>query len=1536
MHTTQPRQMKNRPWPIGGFTLGLLALLGLLVTLAFWQGWAQPAPLHAETESLIPLADIASIGTGAAHTCALTSPGGGVKCWGWNESGRLGDGSTESRSTPVDVVGLSSDISAIAPGGSHTCVLTTGGGVKCWGYNLNGQLGDGSRESKSMPVDVVGLDSGVTAITVGLNHACALTTGGGVKCWGYNGWGNLGDGTAVSRSTPIDVVILSSSVSAIAAGQEHTCALTIGGGVKCWGSNQYGQLGDGSTASDESRAVDVVGLSSGVSAIAAGWHHSCALTTDGGIKCWGRNEWRQLGDGTTVSRSTPIDVVGLSSGVSAIATGGYHTCALTTGGGVKCWGENVWGQLGDGTTVSRSTSVDVVGLGSGVSAIATGGTHTCALPTGGGVKCWGENGYGRLGDGSTNLKTTPVDVMQAGEVPTPTPTVTELPTHTSTPTFTPTTTATPLHTATSTATQIDPVFLLRNIQQIAVADTHVCALTTEGGVKCWGGNYLGQLGDGSTIHRNTPVDVVGLTSGVIAITADQSHTCALTELGAVKCWGNNETGQLGDGTTEDRGIPVNVLGLDIGVKSITAGGGHTCALTALDKVQCWGRNNLGQLGDGTISGYFEPKTTPVDVVGLGSGVTAISAGRSHTCALTNDGGVKCWGLNSSGQLGDNTGGAGSTKSTPVDVVGLNSGVDAISAGGSHTCALTTAGGVKCWGQNDLGQLGDDSTTNKNTPVDVIGLNGSAVGLSTGVNYTCAQDSAGGVMCWGRNIYGTLGDGSTVDKRIPVAVIGLSSGVEAIRAGFSVTCALIATGGVKCWGRNDYGQLGDGTTVEKSIPVDVLAMPLPTPTPTPTSTPTYTPTHTPTYTPTSVLPDLVAQSMQITLESGGACNYTSTSLGIQVTVANLGQANAGPFAVDVNGGHQATVFGGLAAGATTSVWIGHYLPGQNTATVDAGLQVVESNENNNSLTQQLAIPTLPPTCTPTATSIATHTPIPTVTPTTTPITPGAPTHTPTPTFTNTRTPTRTPTYTLTPTAIPTQTPTNTLTLTATSTPTPTATHSPTSTETATPVPGDETEPNDTCTQAQPISTDGAMKNYTFTTSADEDWVYFDGVAGVEYLIEALTPIDSTADVSLFVYDRCGGSSQDGQDNSFSPDVRLRFTTPNTGRIYLYLRDENGRAGGAQPYHLSVRRLDAAPSTGAVIIVAGRYRTNDRLQKNIYNGAEAVYSLFQQRGYPSDRIRYIAPESRLGGINKPATTAELEAAITDWALDKTDSNSSLTLYLFDHGSPDIFYLDRPRGHQITPGQLDGWLAAVEAAHPGVRINVIYEACYSGSFIQQPGSISRPGRVIVTSAPPTALARASQDGAIFSDSLFAGLAQGSSLFASFDNARRSTSRLYLDQIAWLDDDGDGIANSASDGRVAQQRGFAYANTFDDSAWPPYIESVTPPATIENGRGVIEAQVLADEQNPVQTVWAVIYPPDYLDPQPGEGVVDMVEQPAGVPLLRDGSSDRYRAADSGFTQTGTYRIVLQAESRNGQSARPVVVEVTTGWRLFLPALVR
>ncbi len=395
------------------------------------------------------------------------------------------------------------------------------------------------------------------------------------------------DGIEGNRSAVWSLTVSAASsglVQQVSAGDYHTCALTATGGVKCWGNNPAGQLGDGTVGPFENRTapVDVIGLGSGVVAISANGLRTCAVTSAGGVKCWGNNLDGVLGDGTTITRATPVDVIGLSSGVVAVSVGWYQTCVLTSAGGVKCWGRNFFGQLGDGSTTDRRTPIDVIGLSTGVAAISVGAFHTCALTIAGGVKCWGSDGaFGLLGTGGVGVpgfSATPLDVTGLG----------------------------------SGVTAISAAGL-------GGAD-HTCALTIAGAVRCWGFNNFGQLGDGTTITRLTPVAVLGLSSGVAAITAAGSgsaaagepYTCALTGAGGAKCWGNNEFGKLGDGTTTTRLTPVDVVGASSGLVGISAGLSHVCAVTSAGGVRCWGANVSGQLGDGTT----QNRLTPVAVVGF--------------------------------------------------------------------------------------------------------------------------------------------------------------------------------------------------------------------------------------------------------------------------------------------------------------------------------------------------------------------------------------------------------------------------------------------------------------------------------------------------------------------------------------------------------------------------------------------------------------------------------------------------------------------------------------------------------------------------------------------------------------------------------------------------------------------------------------------------------------------------------------------------------------------------------------------------------
>ena len=368
-----------------------------------------------------------------------------------------------------------------------------------------------------------------------------------------------------------------------------------------------------------------------------------------------------------------------------------------------------------------------------------------------------------------------------------------------------------------------------------------CVVTTEGGAMCWGANAGGQLGNGTTTDNPTPSAVTGLTSGVLDVAeragTPYGHTCALTAVGAVECWGSNDVGQLGDGTAADRLSPTNTVGLPT-IASISVGGEHACAVAAgTGGVKCWGWNPYGQLGDGTSAGPqtcnaggtpYSCSTTPVDVMGLTSGAAAVAAGVFHTCALTVSGGVKCWGNDDHGQLGDGT---TTNSSVPVDVAGLAAGAASISAGLEHSCVVTTSSGVKCWGTGAAGELGNGGTGCGGVgwctaPVDVAGLATGVAAVSAGGVHTCALTFAGGVKCWGRNDNGQLGIGSNTGlascggypcSLTPVDVPGLTSGVADVSAGLDHTCAVLTSGVVKCWGSGTYGQMGDGSTAPQSSP-----------------------------------------------------------------------------------------------------------------------------------------------------------------------------------------------------------------------------------------------------------------------------------------------------------------------------------------------------------------------------------------------------------------------------------------------------------------------------------------------------------------------------------------------------------------------------------------------------------------------------------------------------------------------------------------------------------------------------------------------
>ncbi len=819
------------------------------VTASNSQGSA--AATSAQTSAVSAI--VTSVSSGGESSCAVLSDGN-VECWGENEHGQLGNGTTTTSPTPVQVSGISNAIQ-VSVGGDHACAVLSDHSVKCWGVNTYGQLGNGATlpaADSDTPVQVYSSGTtpltGVTHVSAGNIHTCALLTGGTLECWGYDGSGELGNGATNSTgiATPVPVYesgtsgSLFSNVTQVSAGDEFTCAVADGNAY-CWGYNGYWGLGNISSY-DQYNPYQVANFSvlgATVSSVSAGQIHACAVISassahyPGTVWCWGENSYDDLGTGSSLGSSrAPEQVVALNNGTgyltgaTAVSVGRWHTCALVSGS-VECWGNNGWGQRGNPSGNSDLNYPVAAGSISGAAALDSGDYFNCALLSDHTITCWGDNSTDQLGTGKIGSSQTPLTVSGSW--------------------------ATPSH--------------------VSVGGEHVCTVdSSDGSVWCWGSNNDGQLGNGTTTDSSTPVKVVGVggsgfLTGATQVSAGGFHTCAL--VGAnVYCWGADYYGQLGDNITLPASssaaspTPIEVKTTSstflAGVTQVSAGGSHTCAVKSDNTAWCWGRNTEGQLGNNpTSNSSLALQVKGVSGISYLTNVTQVSAGAYHSCAVTSamSGNTYCWGSNSYGQIGVNL--TANPIPYPMEVWAWNgTGITflqaaSVSAGADSSCAVDASGYAYCWGHNYFGQLGNGaSSADQIKPVRVYASGASPSGtlltnvsqISVGPEHACVHVSIPGhptppislphnnAYCWGYNNTGQLGDGTLDNSSNPVTAIATIFGVTEVSAGGSdndgdgVSCAMVS-GSVECWGSNYYGQLGSPALPMSVDPVAVGGLPL---------------------------------------------------------------------------------------------------------------------------------------------------------------------------------------------------------------------------------------------------------------------------------------------------------------------------------------------------------------------------------------------------------------------------------------------------------------------------------------------------------------------------------------------------------------------------------------------------------------------------------------------------------------------------------------------------------------------------------------
>jgi alpha-tubulin suppressor-like RCC1 family protein len=844
-------------------------------------------PVAVATGGLLAGKTVVAIAAGDSHSVVLCDDGT-LAAWGANAKGQLGNGFIYPSTVPVAVncagILAGRTITAIAVGHSHSLALCADGTIAGWGSNISGQLGIGTTADAIAPAAVVTtgalVGKTVTTIAAGSAHSLARCADGSLVAWGDNSYGQLGTGNTASSIVPVTVpasgALAGKAVAAVAAGYSHCLALCTDGSLAAWGANSYGNLGNNSsTNSSVPVAVTATGILSGkvVSRIAAGYLHSLAWCTDGTIAAWGFNSNGALGNGTTTSSAVPVATSAPATGekFTALATGCYagHTLALAAlpvstnatlaaltlnpgsldapfAAGTTSYTGRVPHGTPSVTVTATATDNNSTLTINGVAAVS--GTASPAIPLSPGnmtltIKVTAQNGVATttyvvtLKDDSS-LASLVLDpgTLVPGFVSTTTAYTTYVPTATTAMVVTPTATEasaaiTVNGTPVNSGSPSNPVALAPGSNAITVRVTAVDGTAT---------NYV------LTVIRQVPVNFIYNSATGIAVTAAgytaSGNTANLT-LNFAPAAGTNLTVVNNTGTAPIRGAfdnlaPWQRVELTYGgitytfVANYTGGTGNDLVLQwANTRLFAWGNNGYGgQLGNNSTTDSLVAVPVIASGVLAGKTVVATASGAYHNLALCADGTMAAWGNNDYGQLGINSSGS---KAVPAAVMqaGVLAGkrVSVIAASNTRSVALCDDGTIAAWGQGYYGQLGNGGTSQQTAPVlvDRTGvLTGkTATAIAAGGSHNLALCSDGTLVAWGRNNSGQLGDGSTLDGTVPVLVnrTGVLAGktVTAIAAGGSHSLALCSDGTLAAWGNNNSGQLGDNSSTSRSLPVAVF-------------------------------------------------------------------------------------------------------------------------------------------------------------------------------------------------------------------------------------------------------------------------------------------------------------------------------------------------------------------------------------------------------------------------------------------------------------------------------------------------------------------------------------------------------------------------------------------------------------------------------------------------------------------------------------------------------------------------------------------
>lgn len=633
-----------------------------------------------------------------------------------------------------------------------------------WGRNQYGEIGNNTLNSYCSPVAIC-KNLTFCSISAGDNHGLGLDKNGKGWGWGYGTFGQLGDNSTSSRLTPVSVGGSNKTFCKISAGVTHSAAIDRRGQAWTWGRNLWGELGD-KTVVQKNTPVSVSNAFT-FCQITAGNSATAGIDKNGKVWGWGYIGNGQLGVGSLggLCRCSPVSLGGAAKTFCQIKQGPNYGMAIDFRGRLWGWGTGDNGRIGDGTTIQRYTPVSVVGAVKTFCKISLAVNTTLAIDKNGKLWAWGSGFHGQTGRDTTGAVCTPVAVCGAN----------------------------------------------KTFCEIGNGSTVSFAVDKNGKLWAWGYQFYGELGLDFTLTW-TPISVT-TNKTFCKIAVGFYNASAVDKNGLVFGWGQNPSGDIGNNTTTSRRSPVSIVGATKTFCSISSGQNYTIGLDKNGRAWGWGSNLYGNLGDFTAVS----KLTPVSVVGAVKTFCQISTGEGHTVALTNAGRAWAWGYNVFGCLGDNT---TASKRSPILVLGSTKTFCKIDAGTYYTLAITNTGRVWGWGYNNFGMLGDTTVTRRDTPVALSGTVKTFCQISAGDSHSLAIDKNGRAWAWGLGANGRLGDNTTVSKRTPVSVAGAVKTFCKITAGASHSLAIDKNGKLWVWGVNSSGQLGQGSYSQFLTPISL--------------------------------------------------------------------------------------------------------------------------------------------------------------------------------------------------------------------------------------------------------------------------------------------------------------------------------------------------------------------------------------------------------------------------------------------------------------------------------------------------------------------------------------------------------------------------------------------------------------------------------------------------------------------------------------------------------------------------------------------